>query len=183
MIMHVPLAASAVACAVKWDGITYRWDELRYDEFYVEAQALIRPHWREVGTFRNILHLNPDHDRYRRLEAMGALHILIARDRGEIVGYFTVLLTPHARDRHALVGSYDNLYAAPPYRRQQLGLRLQEEGMRKLEELGAHILMFGERFSHSGKAGRRGGYLKRYGFVPVETMYAKLLRDPHGDTQ
>lgn len=156
--------------------ITLQWEVGGYDRWFDEALPLIVRHWNEVGTFRDVLHLRPDHSRYHRLEGLGGLHILTAKDSGEMVGYFTVLLTPHARDHTILVGSYDNLYVLPEYRRSRLGLRLHEEGMRKLIELGAHILMFGERAAHSRKTG--GGYLKRYGFQKIETMYGKVVRDP-----
>lgn len=150
--------------------ISYQWG-MRYDAFISEAWPLIEAHWNEVGSHRDILSLDPDHERYRKLEQIGALHILTARHGKRLVGYFFVLTVQHPRDRGALAGHDDVIYVTPEYRPRFVGARLIEHALERLDNLGCNIVFFREKAWRHG-----GGYLKRYGFSPHETVWAKVLR-------
>lgn len=153
--------------------ITLTWGA-RYDDFIMEAWPLIRAHWNEVGTHRNVLKLDPDHERYRKLEDAGILHILIARVDGKLAGYFFMLVTPHPRDRKATVGSDDIMYAVPAFRRHLIGPKMLGAVVDKMHELGVNVVMLREKAYRHG-----GGYLQRYGLKPVETVYSMVIREPH----
>lgn len=146
----------------------------RYDDFIAEAWPLIRAHWNEVGSHRDVLRLDPDHERYRALEKVGALHILTARLDGKIIGYMFVLVTRHPRDRGAIAATDDVIYAAPQYRRHHVGAKMLREALRRVEELGVNIVFFREKAWRHG-----GGYLERYRFHKQEMVYAKVLKPPH----
>ena len=152
--------------------ISLTWG-MGYNDFISEAWPLIRAHWAEVGSHRDVLRLDPDHDAYRRLETAGRLHVLTARIDTKLVGYLFALTIPHARDKSAIVGRNDIMYAAPQYRRYRVGPKMIEEAMRYLEhDLHVDIILFGEKMArHAG-----GNYLKRYGFEPFEVTHAKVIR-------
>jgi GNAT superfamily N-acetyltransferase len=144
---------------------------LSYDDFYREAKELIEQHWEEVGSHKEILRLNPDHDRYKALELIGALHILTARIGGIIAGYFFVLITQHPRDKSKTLAADDIIYSAPQYRSMMLGPRLLREALRYISEKNVDIVFFREKTRR-----KNGGYLRRYGFEPHELVSAKVLR-------
>lgn len=155
------------------DLVSLTWGT-RYDDFIAEAWPLIRAHWHEVGTHRDVLRLDPDHGRYRRLEEVGALHILVARVDGKIAGYFFMLITPHPRDRQATVGADDIMYAVPAFRRHRIGPRMLAAAMERCRQFDVNIVMFREKAYRHG-----GGYLTRFGMKPVETVYSVVLKEPH----
>lgn len=157
--------------------ITLSWG-LPYDDFLEEAWPLIRAHWSEVGSHRDVLRLNPDHNRYRALERAGALNILTACLDGKLVGYMFVIISAHPRDRDAKAATDDIIYAMPTHRRLLIGPKMIAEALRYIEEKGVHIVFFREKSWRHG-----GGYLERYGFKPQETVYAKILREPHSVEQ
>ena len=151
--------------------IVLEWG-MPYDDFIAEAWPLIRAHWHQVGSNRDILRLDPDHDVYRALESKKRLHILTARDGAAMAGYMFVLTIPHARDKSAMVGRNDIIYVDPKYRRHMVGPRMIEEALRHLESLGVDIVLYGEKVArHAG-----GAFLKRFGFEPFEIVHAKVIR-------
>ena len=157
------------------DAIGLTWDKT-YDEFLNEALMLIVNHWHEVGSHRDVLRLNPDHNRYRQLELGGFLHILCATDRQKIVGYMFVMLLPHPRDKNAIIGRDDVFYVTPEYRRRGVGLLLLKEALRFLEEDTCDIVMFSEKVRRTAARGARGGtYLRRFGFAPQEVVWSKVM--------
>lgn len=144
-----------------------------YDRFIEEAWPLIRTHWEEVGSNRDILRLNPDHDRYRSLERAGVLHILLARTGGAIAGYMFLLVSRHPRDMAAMVATDDVIYVRPEYRRLGVGRLLIDEAIRFAGELRVHIVMF-----HAKARRRNSNYLARWGFRPHEIVYSKVIAKP-----
>jgi hypothetical protein len=153
--------------------IRYAWGE-SYDAFRREAQPLIERHWNEVGSHRDILRLNIDHDRYLFLEKSKIFHLLTARDRGHLIGYFGVSVIPYPRDKDARLGVDEFIYAMPEYRRHYVGLEMVERGEKYLGELGCHIVAFREKV-----LGPNHGYLKHLGFEPQELVCTKILNLPH----
>ncbi len=154
------------------DEITLEWG-MKYDDWLQQAWGLARAHWFDGNAFSDVLQLNPDHERYRAMEKAGMLHILTARVDGTLAGYLSVLIAPHRLDRNALIASDDVFYVSPKFRRLHIGRKMLTEAIRFLEGRGVTALLFRE---HAGRA--EPGYLARYGFRPIEMVYAKLLRQP-----
>lgn len=154
---------------------------MTFSSFLVEAGSLPRDHWNEVGTFREALHFNPDHDRYRAAERAGALRILTAHVDGCLAGYLFLLIIPHPRDKNAILARDDIFYVRPSCRRMLLGPTMIDEVMTYAEQ-HAHIIMLSEKVRRSATRGVRGGdYLMRWGLEPLEVVWGRVLRNPHGD--
>lgn len=162
--------------------VTFEWNP-RYPRFMVESAALVRDHWREVGSHRDVLKLNPSHDRYIAMQATGMLHILLARVDGKLAGYLFMLIAPHPRDQSARVAKDDLFYVAPQFRRLGLGPTMLEQAERYAAAAGVDILFLTEKLRRTLRRGKFGGqYLARRGFEPIETTWAKVLKLPHGDS-
>jgi GNAT superfamily N-acetyltransferase len=161
------------------DAIEFRWGTT-YSAFLAEAWPKLRAHWAEVGTYRHVLRLDPDHDKYRAAERAGILHILTARVGGELAGYLFVLILPHPRDKGATLARDDIFYVDPKFRRFRLGPAMIEEALAYIEPR-ADIVMLTEKVHRSLGRGRFGGsYLARYGFQPLEVTWGRVIRAPHG---
>lgn len=153
---------------------TLSWG-MPYDDFLAAAWPLIRAHWDEVGTHRDVLKLRPDHKRYRAMERLGLLHILTATSDDKLAGYLFIIIAAHPRDQNAMAARDDIFYVRPEFRRERLGVKLLIEALSYLEGR-AHIVFFTEKARREG-----GGYLERFGFHPVETTYSKVLSRPTQD--
>ena len=143
--------------------------ELGYDNFWAEGKELIEAHWNEVGTHRDILTLNPQHEVYRILENQNQLEILTARHEGKMVGYFFLLFTNHPRDVTKILAHDDIIYIKPEFRKEWAGYKFLQFALERAIARGATIAAFTEKAD-------RNGYLKRLGFSPKETIYTKVLK-------
>lgn len=104
------------------------------------------------------------------LAAHGAYRVWTARDAaGALVGYcgLFVVVDHHTGERAA---SEDAVYLAPEARRGLAGLRFIAEVDRLLVDIGVVIVY---RTSPSGRDS--GPLLRRLGYAPVETKYARRL--------
>lgn len=146
----------------------------RYDDFIEAAWPLIRAHWAEVGSNRDILRLDPDHEKYRNLERAGMLHILCARTERGIVAYMFLIISKHPRDKGAVAATDDIIYVRPEYRRLGTGRLMIAEAERFAVECGVHLLAL-----HSKARRRNSRYLERWGFKAHEIVYTKVLANPH----
>lgn len=146
----------------------------RYDAFIEEAWPLVRAHWAEVGSHRDILRLDVDHDKYRALERAGHLHILLARTERTIAGYMFLLVSRHPRDRGAIAATDDVIYVKPEFRRLGIGWKMLAEAERFAGECGAHVVFF-----HAKARRRNVRYLERAGFAAHEIVFAKVIAEPH----
>lgn len=147
-----------------------------YDTFFRDAEGLIRTHWAETGSNRDILRFNPDHEIYRRAARAGALQILLAHDDvGEIAGYFILFITPHPRDKDASLAQDDALYVRPKSRQDMLGPRMYREALSFCEHAGVTVV-------HFRAKDRQDAVLRRAGFREVSTTWTKVLRIPHPKT-
>jgi GNAT superfamily N-acetyltransferase len=158
-------------------GIILEWETRGYAAFLEEAAPLISDHWEEVGSFREVLSLNPMHDAYIRLEKGGHFHILVARNEERMVGYFTLIIIPHPRDQTKLLGKEDAIYVKPEYRGSLIGYKMMKMGVDRMLEEGVSIAMYHEK-SHWQRVGVTGtkSFLERLGFEPHEIVYAKVLK-------
>jgi len=150
--------------------IKYEWG-MDYDQFFAEAEDLILQHWAEVGSNRDVLRFNPDHDLYRRAQFLGKLHIQTARRAGRLVGYMLIFLLQHPRDVGAKIVRDDAIYVIPCERKHAVGYKMIKNAIGYAIDQGAVLAMF------TKKAYREDSrYLERLGFVPKEIIYSKVLK-------
>ena len=57
-------------------------------------KGLAPDHWEEVANNKDTIPLDIDWERYRALDDDGSLHVLTARDDGELVGYVMHVIAP-----------------------------------------------------------------------------------------
>ena len=159
------------------DEISFAWSH-DYDRFLTEAWPMIQPHWKEVGSHRDVLKLNPNHDAYRRLTSLNMLHILTARVGARLIGYLFIIIMPHPRDMDAMLARDDIFYVMPQYRRLRMGPKMIEQVLSYVDGK-ADLIFLTEKLRRRAKglaASDIGdGYLARYGFHPSEMIWSKRL--------
>lgn len=137
---------------------------------YEEALPLLTLHWREIAHYTDI-ELDGDVDRYLGIEAAGMLRVYVARMDGKIVGYGCFFLAPHGHYKRSLQAVQDLVYVDPACRCSSVGLRLIDHCERALRDEGAQVVIHHVKLAHP----KLGVILKRKGYEPIETIYAKRL--------
>ena len=106
-----------------------------------EMKPLLEKHYLEVALYQDKIDLNPDYDKYFEIEDAGMLHLVTAREEGQLIGYFLSLVTPnmHYSDHHYALN--DILYVAEEYRKSGVGASMFSYAEKCLKEKGVSVIV------------------------------------------
>lgn len=140
------------------------------DDVWHEASELTRMHWNEIAINKDVVPLLPDYDVYSAMEGAGALRIFVARESGEMVGYFVLFVRRHPHYASTLFAYNDVLYLRPEARRGLAGWRLLDYAETALREDGVRVMVVNTKI-HAPL----DSLLSRRGFDLTERVYTKRL--------
>lgn len=120
-------------------SVTFRTESLIENH---EAMAgLIRSHYNEVTTDKDIMKLDPNWDMFEAVENAGGLITIIGRRDGQIVAYSVNYLGPHPHYKQLVVLSNGSIYVSPAVRG-TTGIRLIEATEQAGTALGAKLMLW-----------------------------------------
>lgn len=148
--------------------ITYQQEPLC--KFIPDVNSLVALDWEEVGRPEIGYSLEPDWDLYRLLEDSGSLKVFTVRSEGNLIGYFTVVISPSLHSKGNFVVSNDAIFLRPDYRNSSVGIKLfkfvedciKEDGFSQLQ------ITYTDKYDISS-------LLTRLGYCKVETKFEKRL--------
>jgi GNAT superfamily N-acetyltransferase len=164
LVTHEPIAGKA-------DDLTAQQE--RFSAIAKELPPLFERHWLELGSNRDTIKLDPDWDRYLAMDAAGLLVVTTARVAGVLVGYIFNIVGPHLHYRSTAHAELEMFWLDPAWRGLWFSLRWFRGNDDMLRELGVkrvHVAV-----KNGYKDGRVGVIFKRLGYLPVETVYSKVL--------
>jgi len=86
--------------------ITYQ--EERLHDFLEELKPILNNHYDELSVTKSF-NLNPDYDRYLKLEDLGSFFIMTCRLDGQLIGYIAYFLTyPEGKWHRGIYSLYSN---------------------------------------------------------------------------
>ena len=145
-------------------------------EFLATVKSDIRPllerHWNDIAVNKDKVKLNPDWDAYHSLEQDGKLKIFTAREQGELVGYFVVIVHRNLHYKDHLFASNDVIFLHPDHRKGRTGIKLVQFSEKCLKEDGVSVLAI------NTKVHKPFDKLMQFlGFSLVERIYSKYIGD------
>lgn len=143
-----------------------------WDSYFAECQTLWREHYDELAARPDQMKMKPDVMAYRELYATGALSILVARDRGKMVGYFLTSVRRHLHYADVLCGFEDAYFLSKPYRRGMAGVRLLQAWENAMRARGVQLL-----FVMTKPFLDMTLLLERLGFKTSDLVLAKWIGD------
>lgn len=145
----------------------------RFVDLMPELPEIFYKHWVDIALDRDKIPLDPAWEEYMRLEAIGILQIVTARDGAKLAGYVFSLVHPHLHYKKSLTAYTDLMYLRREYTK------------------GFGIFRYAGLIRHSEKMLRDMGVQKRYlmtkvyhdltplfarlGYKFIEKISAKLL--------
>jgi GNAT superfamily N-acetyltransferase len=136
-----------------------------WQEFKRESLVLWPRHWEEVALDRDKIKLNVDYDQYENIDAIGALHVVVARSSGRIVGYWLGVVRPHLHYADSLSAFTDVYYVDPEFRKGRVGINLFKYAEKTLRARGTKVhLDMSKVFEHLG-------------YRKTEILFTKVLGD------
>lgn len=120
--------------------ITYQ--EEKIIDILEELDPLLTDHYEEIAWRKDKIKLSPDYDKYLKLEEMGILHTVTARepDAGKLVGYFISFVQPHLHYSDTLYAVNDILYMSPEYRATEASANLFRFAEESLKSIGVDVI-------------------------------------------
>ncbi len=150
----------------------FGWE--RFFSIAHELPPLFLEHWRELALNRDVIPLDPDWDKYYRLDVEGALRILTVRvPSGQLVGYVFLMVGPHLHYKSTLWGHVDMFWMEPVYRQGWTGVKLFKRLIQDAKKMEVANLTLATK--HHFMDNRVTKLLQRLGFMPIETIHAMRL--------
>jgi GNAT superfamily N-acetyltransferase len=140
------------------------------DGFWAELKPLIERNWAESESYEPEIPVDPDVDRYRKLDAAGALQCLTARYDGMLVGYAVFMLGYSIHHRTILCAHGDAVYVLPQLGRYDAVVALIEESERRLRARGTKRLAW-----WCEPRSKLARILASLGYTPDEILMEKVL--------
>jgi GNAT superfamily N-acetyltransferase len=135
-----------------------------------EIEPLLNSHWEEIALNKEKIKLNPDWDAYQSFEDQGKLKIFTARDDGQLVGYFVVIVGTNIHYKDHLFASNDIIYLSPNHRKGFTGIKLIKFAEKCLKNDGVSVLTINTKVHQPFD--KLMDFLK---FRKIERVYSKYL--------
>ena len=148
--------------------ITYSVEQ--WPDVIEEAVPLLVRHWEEIATDKDKIPLDIDYASYEALHEAGALHIVVAREDGRMIGYYCSVVRPHLHYKSTMFAFTDIFFVAPEYRNGRIGLGLFKRNEQSLKALGVQKI-----FGASKITPDAGPLFRRLGYGTHETVYSKWI--------
>lgn len=117
------------------DSVTF--ETIKAETFFAEpnVRELIDRYATE-SSIDDLPTYKPNTELYRLLEANGVLHTIVARKRGQMIGFVVVLITPNAHYSQ-LMAVTESFFVHPDHRKGGVGLNLLDEAQVLAKQKGA----------------------------------------------
>jgi GNAT superfamily N-acetyltransferase len=141
-------------------------------QFQLEAEPLWARHWEEIALDKDAIKLKIDYRAYDQMDAMGMVHVVVARDAGQIIGYHLSFVRAHFHYADSLTAYTDVFWIAPECRKGRVGIALFQFVEKTLKARGV------ERMFSACKLHKDVGKLfERLGWKETERLFTKRIGD------
>jgi GNAT superfamily N-acetyltransferase len=145
-------------------------EEKLSSELIQEIYPLLAAHWEEIADNKDKIKLNPDFQWYWAQEKAGALHIVTARDDGELKGYFISVVHPNPHYKDHIFAVNDILFVHPDFRGTTLPVRMFKYAEEKLRQRGVSVMSLHMKTKHPFV-----GFAEKLGFRKAEYNFTKWI--------
>ena len=135
-----------------------------------EVQDLINSHWEEIARNKELIKLNPDWDKYGRLQEQGNFLCFTARDDNKLIGYAWFFVDNHLHYKDNLFAQNDIFFISKDHRGKMTGIRLLKYCEDFLRDIGVDILHMRVKLINNF-----GEILERIDYTKVENVYERVL--------
>ncbi|MEO8296356.1 MAG: GNAT family N-acetyltransferase [Burkholderiales bacterium] len=143
-----------------------------------EMVSLWSLHWTEVALDHDRVPLDPDLELYRAMHNAGALHVVVARREGRVIGYHISIVKTHLHYRSTLHALVDIYFVDPAERKGMVGIKLLREAERLLKQRGVVKIISATKVHTSCATGRPLDMAKiflRLGWKEAERTFVKCI--------
>ena len=137
-----------------------------------DIEYLLKLHYDEIALNKDVIPLDPDWDKYKKLFDLNQLAIFTVRDEGKLVGYSIFFVTSHLHYKSTIYANNDLLYLHPNYRKGSLGIKLLKSSEIYLKQKGVAKIMWHIKFNKDFRV-----LLHRMGYIDEDIIVGKIIKD------
>ena len=126
--------------------------------------------WLEIEHRKDIREFDPDWEAYETLEQAGILKVFTVRSEGELIGYYSCIVSSSLHCRGLLQATIDAIYLHPNYRKGLTGYKLIKFAEKCLKEDGVKIILLG-----TTEVNPIDPLLLKLGYSKTEVKFEKVL--------
>lgn len=145
-------------------------ERIKTIECIADAWPLLELHREELATYKHLMVLKPDLEKYRAVDKAGNLIGLGLFDDDKIVGYSIFIITNALHYADLKMAQNDILYVHPDYRKTKWGLKLINESERVIKDLGIKMIMW-----HGKRDTNFSELMPKLGYIVQDIMFSKEL--------
>ena len=139
-------------------------------EKIAESWPLLELHREELATYKHLMILKPDMEKYQTLQKAGNLIGLGLFDGEKIVGYSIFILTNALHYCDLKIGQNDIIYIHPDYRNTKWGIKLIHESEKAMREHDRKMIMW-----HGKENTNFAALMPKMGYIVQDIMFSKEL--------
>jgi len=143
-----------------------------WSTFCIESEPLWARHWEEIAIDRDAIKLRIDYEQYAMMDHIGALHVVVARKAGQIIGYWLGIIRPHLHYADSLSAFTDVYFIAPEHRKGRTGIELFRFAEKTLKQRGVQKIFTGTKLHLD-----MSRLLERLGYRATETLFTKVIKE------
>ena len=132
-------------------------------------------HWEEFAVDKDVIPLSPDRAAYLEKEKAGALHLVTARDKGLLVGYYIAFVHRSLHYQETVTSVSDIFFVHPRYdkfgQRGRIVDRLLDVAEGMLRAMGVVRMYVATKHKHP-----MDPIMRRRGYEITDIIWRKLLR-------
>lgn len=143
-----------------------------FEDRLPELRPLLPLHYEELALDKDKVPLAPNYGVYIEREHHGQLMFMVARDRGELIGYFIGFVMPGLHYMTCLTLAMDIFYIHPEHRGNNTGILLFQAVEAEAKRRGVQRMIVSTKVHFSA-----AWLFKRLGYTEIEHVYSHWLGD------
>ena len=144
--------------------------QIKATDYIEKAWDLLEEHRQELATYKHLMILKPDVDKYKILESQNKLISLAMFDDKEIVGYSVLILTNALHYSDLTIAQNDVLYLRKDLRKSKWGLALIRATENAAKDAGVKMIMW-----HGKENTPFSQLMPKLGYIVQDIMFSKEL--------
>lgn len=111
-----------------------------FSDIVEDLKPIFEEHSSEVDIYQDVISLNPDYGTFITLDKLDKLRLIVARDKGRIVGYSMYVVNEHLHYKDHKYAVNDILFLDKEYRGGYTALELLDYAEAVLSEEGVSVI-------------------------------------------
>ncbi|QDP53387.1 MAG: hypothetical protein Unbinned6805contig1000_49 [Prokaryotic dsDNA virus sp.] len=148
----------------------YKFQIEKLKDIIEEIKPLLEDHWEEVAWYKDKIKLNPDYDKYLKIEELDMVVVVTVRYNDKLIGYNINFINTNLHYSDHVFAVNDIVFLHPNHRHSGVALEMLSFTEEELKNRGVSVVTFHMKLAHPFKT-----LMEQAEFSPQEYIYSKFI--------